>query len=299
MGCCFTAVAGRIPAGGVSTVKSSYNHSSSFSVAASSKDSLPIEGSGVVGRKGCRTGSSGSSGAVSDDILIGVPGNTVHVPGDYATLKEALSHAPAFAGETLIVRISGGTFDAAVIHVPNIRVEGAGPNKTKLVGSLVVMGGVKGCFVSGLSIMCSRGSGVDISGHGSQLELYNCHVTDCDGSGVVAGEGSECNLKGCVVEKNMAHGITGHGANTRIVIADTEVKHNHIHGICAEQGCTIRVRKGVRVRCNGNFGMFASFDQSLIEVLRQQGGVAADESNKAGASGTELGGIVDLDLDTP
>lgn len=235
--------------------------------------------------------------ALSQDILVCVLGATVRIPEDFATLKQALARAPLRARQALTIRMQEGTFDAAVVHVPNVRIVGAGPGKTKLVGSLVVVGGVKGCFVSNLSIMCSRGAGVDVSGLGSQLELSHCRVADCDGSGVVAGEGSECIITGCVVEKNQAHGVAGHGALTNIVITNTKVRYNRAHGVCAEHGCAITLRGGVKVHHNVLYGLFASFDQSRIRVLHQGDAAVNNKANKAGASRAELGGSVELNRD--
>jgi hypothetical protein len=327
MGCCLTAAAKRIPTAESSfvtssaysqssgscapspsssyttTTTSSSSSSSSASSAGSTlkgRGSASAPGAAVIGRSSAAAGTNtaaSSSSTLSSDILVGVFGDTVNVPSDFATLKEALAHAPARARETFTIRMQEGTFNTAVVHVPNVRIMGAGAGKTKLVGSLVVVGGVKGCFVSGVSIMCSRGAGVDLSGRGTQLELSECRVADCDGSGVVAGEGSECTLVGCVVEKNQAHGVTGHGACTHIMVADTEVRYNQAHGVCAEHGCTITLRRGVTVDHNGRCGLFASFDQSRIRVLRQQGAGLADTTNKGGACGAELGGTVEMDDD--
>ena len=232
------------------------------------------------------------SAGSSSDIFLSVQGSTVHVPNDYATLKEALSQVPQQNQERHTILIEEGSFDSIVLHVPNVHIKGSGIDRTKLVGALTVVGGTKGCVVSDLSIMCSRGSGVDISGRESRLHLNNCKIADCDGSGVVVGEGSSCAIVGCIVEKNKAHGITGHGTETQVQIRNTQVRFNSAHGVYSEHGCPIELSGDIAIHHNANNGICAKFDESQVSVLSGERLVLHD--NRGGDIAEELGGKIKM-----
>ena len=185
-------------------------------------------------------------GSVVLVALIGVAsfGATIHVPGDYATIQEAVD--AAVEGDTILV--ATGTYDGFFLDTKIGITLQAEPGA--VITGTVLINDCTDVTLDGFQISSEESDGIVARGCNTNLTIRRCMLVDCHGDGIVlATPGSSCWTLGVVIEEctisgNEGNGITIQG-RTEFVIKDNTISENGVNGIAvgAEAKGTIRDNK--------------------------------------------------------
>lgn len=188
---------------------------------------------------------------------------TLQVPGDVATLAEALEQA---RDRDRIV-LGEGVFDAGLVVNIAVQLEGAGEGKTILQSQamespvLTFGPGSKGATVTGLLF---RPEGFDASENrfpavqvrGGEVSFTDCVFKDGSGHGLEVIEGGLAEAFRCVFEENGWDGMAARGAGSRMVARESRAVGNFAHGfevwdeaVALIHGCTAKsnCRNGILI----------------------------------------------------
>jgi tetratricopeptide (TPR) repeat protein len=162
---------------------------------------------------------------------------TLQVPGDFATLAEAV----AAARDRDRIVVGEGTWTGPVIIDKAITLEGAGRDKTIVEVEAAVSTAAtfgrrsSGARVSGITF---RHRGFDAGPdrfsallvRGAELTMSDCRVADSAGHGLAVVEAGRVVATRCLFENNGWDGVAVRGAGSRIEFTECESTGNFGHG---------------------------------------------------------------------
>ena len=208
----------------------------------------------------------GAQGAVAADGA--APARVLHVPRDHATVQAAVDAADAgdrvvvaagvYSGKVRILNkqveivgvAQGGrvvleyegndhavcvTGAAATVTLSNLTIrQRGGVTNGKNYGAISAVGGstvqVEGCDLSS-----EAGAGVGALQEGTDLQLTNCTVHNCNDSGVQISINATAAVEGCTSRDNGRDGITVQRGASATLRGNT-CTGNQKHGICIYEG---------------------------------------------------------------
>lgn len=181
---------------------------------------------------------------------------TLHVPGDFATVAEAL----ADAHDRDRVVIAEGEWHGPLVVNAAVEIQGAGADKTYVTcpaadGATLTIGpGAKGARVTGIAFRhtsldpaAERFSGVLV--RGGQAAFANCHFLEAAGHGLAVIEGGIASASHCRFSSNGWDGASASGAGSSLEVRDSDVTNNIEHGLDVWEGATGTLSGN---RCDGN-----------------------------------------------
>ncbi|WP_193214773.1 right-handed parallel beta-helix repeat-containing protein, partial [Luteolibacter marinus] len=162
---------------------------------------------------------------------------TIHVPGDYETVPEAV----AAARDRDRVVVAEGTWTGPVIADKSIQLEGAGRDKTIIeveaaVSTAATFGrNAGGARISGITF---RHRGFDAGPNrfsallvrGAEITMNDCRVADSAGHGIAVVDDGRVGASRCVFENNGWDGVAVRGAGSRVEFSECESTGNFGHG---------------------------------------------------------------------
>lgn len=162
---------------------------------------------------------------------------TLQVPGDYATLAEAV----AASRDNDRIAVGEGTWIGPIIVDKAITLEGAGRDKTIVetdaaTGTAATFGRQStGSRVSGITF---RHRGFDpgpnrfsaLQVRGAEVTMNDCRVADSTGHGLAVIEAGRVGATRCAFENNGWDGVSVSGAGSRIEFSECDATGNFGHG---------------------------------------------------------------------
>lgn len=184
---------------------------------------------------------------------------TLQVPGDFATLAEAVA---ASRDRDRIV-IAEGTWDGPVIIDKAITLEGAGRDKTIVEVDAALSAAATfgrhagGSRVSGITF---RHRGFDAGPNrfsallvrGAEVTISDCRVADSAGHGLAVLEAGRMVGTRCLFENNGWDGVAVRGAGSRIEFTDCESTGNFGHGFDVWDGGSAALHGSIARENSGN-----------------------------------------------
>lgn len=184
---------------------------------------------------------------------------TLQVPGDFATLPEAL----AAARDRDRIAVGEGTWTGPIIVDKAVTLEGAGRDKTivevEAATSTAATFGRKasGARVSGITF---RHRGFDpglnrfsaLLVRGAEVTLSDCRMADAAGHGLAVVEAGRVSASRCAFENNGWDGVAVRGAGSRIEFTECESTGNIGHGYDLWDGGTAAIHNSVARENSGN-----------------------------------------------
>ncbi|BCU78188.1 right-handed parallel beta-helix repeat-containing protein [Luteolibacter sp. LG18] len=181
---------------------------------------------------------------------------TLHVPGDFATVAEAL----ADAHDRDRVVIGEGAWQGPLVVNVAVEIQGAGADKTIITcaaadGSVLTVGpAAKGARVSGMTF---RHTSLDAAAErfsavlvrGGQASFANCHFLEGAGHGLALIAGGRGSASHCRFSSNGWDGVSASGAGSSLEVTDSDVTNNIEHGLDLWDGATGTLTGN---RCDGN-----------------------------------------------
>jgi parallel beta-helix repeat protein len=179
--------------------------------------------------------------------------------GQFTSISAALDAAPAGA----VIRVGPGTFDERLVVAKAVTIEGAGADKTTIVGPgdaahpTLRIAGVRGVVVRGLTLTgrgahvaetLAPGAVVDVSD--ASVRFENVAVVGGPASGVVIGQGADVEIVGCLVAGVWNNGISVGPAGDhshRVRIAQCDIRNCWSRGITIGRGNRDVVIEGCRI----------------------------------------------------
>ena len=216
-------------------------------------------------------------GTFSDADGNGVPDacDAINVPGDYATIQEAIDAAP----DGGIIRIGPGTFvENLVIDSHSVRLEGAGRDQTTIDGSatlpVIRVTNVESVYIAGIRITNGRRTGDQIMGGG------------------VSAEGLESlTIEDCLIDQNVSD-YHGGGLCSLDVVMTTILRTDFVDNIAGPiGGCCGSYGGAASFRGQGGGGPCLGASSALLEDCRFI-------DNRAFVEGSGIGGGGALSFDT-
>ena len=170
---------------------------------------------------------------------------TLQVPGDFATLTEAI----ASARDRDRIVVAEGIWAGPVLVDKAITLEGAGRDKTIIeaeapVSTAATFGRqASGARISGITF---RHRGFDAGDNrfsvllvrGAELTVNDCRVADSAGHGLEVMEAGQVAATRCLFENNGRDGVAVRGAGSRIEFTECESNGNFGHGFDLWEGGT-------------------------------------------------------------
>lgn len=168
---------------------------------------------------------------------------TLQVPGDYATLTEAI----ASARDRDRIVVAEGIWPGPVIVDKAVTLEGAGRDKTivevEAPASTAATFGrqATGARISGITF---RHRGFDAGENrfsallvrGAEVTMNDCRVADSSGHGLAVMEAGQVSATRCLFENNGWDGVTVRGPGSRIEFTQCESTGNFGHGFDLWEG---------------------------------------------------------------
>ncbi|MBB5350106.1 tetratricopeptide (TPR) repeat protein [Haloferula luteola] len=234
---------------------------------------------------------------------------TIHVPGEVATLGDALKGARA---KDRIV-LAAGTFEAGVVIDLPVELEGAGLEETVLEShatdapTLTFGPGATGTVIRGLSF---RSTGFDVAElrfpgvqvRGGEVEFSGCAFRDASGNGLEVIDGGLAKASKCLFENNGWDGFAARGKGSRMEALECRSMGNFAHGFEIWDGASARILKSV-ARENTRNGILVDSVADDLEVVGNQlrgnreyglllnAGAAGKVADNA-CRGNQLGGLL-------
>lgn len=225
-------------------------------------------------------------------VRLRVQGQTVHVPGQFDTIQEAICHT-ADGGMVLVadgVYTGSGNRDMSLEGRPmTIRSENGpdlciidceGRERDPHHGFEFYHGEDANSVIDGLRITNAMGAGAAVRCEGSSPEIRNCHIVDCRGMGGIAcgtwtsWAGASPWIVDCVISGNERYGIYCYGGQANPTIS----------------GCVIRVTRTMAYTAMGaaqrlgTVSSAAMVDSESISIMRPMRRSAAASSRETGQS---------------
>ncbi|MFT3991935.1 MAG: right-handed parallel beta-helix repeat-containing protein [Luteolibacter sp.] len=191
-------------------------------------------------------------------------GRTINVPGDYATLAEAI--ADSHDNDRIV--LGEGTWQGPIAVKASVEIQGSGLAKT-----IVECSAADGCAVS-VTAKKVRISGITFRHHtfaegaerysaalvqGGQATFENCRFSNAAGHGLIVIEGGTAQASRCRFSENGWNGAAALGNGSSLVVKECESIHNYQHGIEAWNGAALSVSN---TRCQDNILNGVHFDSS-------------------------------------
>jgi tetratricopeptide (TPR) repeat protein len=184
---------------------------------------------------------------------------TLQVPGDFATLAEAV----AAARDRDRIVVGEGTWQGPVIIDKSITLEGAGRDKTIVeveaaVSTAVTFGRhAGGARASGITF---RHRGFDAGPdrfaallvRGAEVTLSDCRIADSAGHGLAALEAGRVVATRCLFENNGWDGVAVRGAGSRVELTECESTGNFGHGYDIWDGGSAAIHNSIARDNSGN-----------------------------------------------
>lgn len=184
---------------------------------------------------------------------------TVQVPGDFATVAEAV----ASSRDRDRIVIAEGTWEGPVIIDKAITLEGAGRDKTIIeveaeLSTAATFGRhAGGARVSGITF---RHRGFDAGPNrfsallvrGAEVTLSDCRVADSAGHGLAVVEAGRVVATRCLFENNGWDGVAVRGAGSRIEFTECESTGNFGHGYDIWDGGSAAIHGSIARDNSGN-----------------------------------------------
>ncbi len=180
----------------------------------------------------------------------------LQVPGEFATLDEAL--ASARARDTIVV--AAGTWTGPLVVDVEVEIRGAGAGETIVEcsaenGSAFTVGpDAKGVIVSGITFrQQSFAAGNDrfsaVLVRGGEATFSDCVFTLASGHGLAVIEGGRAIVSRCKSTENGWNGVAAIGKDSTLEVRESEAIENFEHGIESWDGAAVVL---VNNRCQGN-----------------------------------------------
>jgi tetratricopeptide (TPR) repeat protein len=181
---------------------------------------------------------------------------TLQVPGEFATLDEAL----ASARDRDRIVVGAGTWTGPLVANVAVEIRGAGADETMVEcspenGSAFTVGpDAKGVIVSGISfrhdsfaVGQDRYSAVLV--RGGEATFSDCVFTRASGHGLAVIEGGRSIVSRCKFIENGWNGVAAIGKGSTLEVRESEALSNFEHGIESWDGAAVVL---VNNRCEGN-----------------------------------------------
>lgn len=184
---------------------------------------------------------------------------TVQVPGDFATVAEAV----ASSRDRDRIVIAEGTWEGPIIIDKAITLEGAGRDKTIIevaaeLSTAATFGRhAGGARVSGITF---RHRGFDAGPNrfsallvrGAEVTLNDCRIADSAGHGLAVVEAGRVVATRCLFENNGWDGVAVRGAGSRIEFTECESTGNFGHGYDIWDGGSAAIHGSIARDNSGN-----------------------------------------------
>ena len=184
---------------------------------------------------------------------------TLQVPGDFATLAEAV----ASSRDRDRIVIAEGTWDGPVIIDKAITLEGAGRDKTIVEVEAALSAAATfgrhagGARVSGITF---RHRGFDAGPNrfsallvrGAEVTISDCRVADSAGHGLAVLEAGRMVATRCLFENNGWDGVAVRGAGSRVEFTECESTGNFGHGYDVWDGGSAAIHGSIARDNSGN-----------------------------------------------
>jgi len=168
------------------------------------------------------------------------PCSLIHVPGQCATLSQAIARASTQRGPTRIVIASGTYFmpsDTVVVGKNDLVIQGAGSESTHIHkvgyhGKLRISDRTKNVTIEGIHLCCAgTGNGIEIL-NGSSVVLKSVKISGA-GFGVYINGGSNVEIYDSTITNSSCTGVCVDNVGTKCSIFDSCITHNNSHGCFA------------------------------------------------------------------
>ncbi|MES2475753.1 MAG: right-handed parallel beta-helix repeat-containing protein [Verrucomicrobiota bacterium] len=201
---------------------------------------------------------------------------TLQVPGEFATLDEALANA---RDKDRIV-VAAGIWKGPLVMDVAVEIRGAGAAETIVecppeMGSALTVGpAAKGVRVSGVSFRhASFAVGKDrfsaVLVRGGSATFSDCLFHHASGHGLAVIEAGQAELSRCVSSDNGWNGVAVVGEGSRLEMRESAALNNFEHGIESWQGAAAVL---INNRCEGNSrnGIHADNGLASVEISGNQ-----------------------------
>jgi hypothetical protein len=232
---------------------------------------------------------SGSNATAQKIVTVCPPG--LQKSCDYTSILAAIIADTTPGGST--IRVQAGTYKESLRIEKGLTLEGDGPGKTILEGSINIFTGRAAILVTGFTV---KGQGIQVV-DSSAVALQNNEIIESGGDGLMIVNRSIVTVRGTTIKKSRGSGIAVVLDSTAIISA-SEVVSNSGDGIssitskvilmdnviAANRGCGIRADQGSQLFGGGNRGggVLVPKDFATIQEAIDKWPIAGREPNSSG-----------------
>jgi parallel beta-helix repeat protein len=228
----------------------------------------------------------------------------IAVPGQCATLWQALQRCIASNGRVKMIRVDEGDYEmgkeSIVIDVSMVHIKGAGRGLTRFhrndnIAKFQVSGGARNVFLEGLSMFgMGAGDGVVVLG-GASLRLDDVEISKVGGFGVHVGAAGNCEIIECEISNNGCPGVWVDGKDSFCFVRNTNIHSNNSDGCFAVNGGHCVLNGAVKVHGNTGFGIGAEGNGTLTIRTNEKLGFAVRNNKGASQRKEADGGRIIID----
>jgi hypothetical protein len=171
--------------------------------------------------------------------------NVIRVPQGCPTVQKAMDLAVIFSERKeyteavpLKIRLEMGVHEIVgngnrvIVTCSHITFVGKGKHQTTIRGGFQVANQQNVTF-EGLTITSPRGNGLRLSGSETTVDVLECVVKECGGTGMFVGEGATVAATQCEFMENGGKGVSCYAADTKARLNECQVHQNRGDGLWA------------------------------------------------------------------
>jgi len=216
--------------------------------------------------------------------------NVIRVPQGCPTVEKAMALAEVFSGkkeytegdplkiqlEEGVHEIVGDQYGKMTVTCSHITFVGKGKDQTTIRGGFIVENQQHVTFeeltitnphpFEGLAVTNPRGAGLDLKGSETNVDVLNCVVKECGGSGMVVYAGATVTATQCEFMENGVHGVFCDDATTKARLNDCTMHNNGDNGLNAWDHAVVDLH-GTKtdIHSNKNRGIYAE-DRAKVNI---------------------------------
>jgi hypothetical protein len=196
--------------------------------------------------------------------------NLIRVPQGCLTVDKAMDLAVIFSerkeytgADPLKIRLEKGVHQIVGYHdegyhlktlivaCSHIAFVGEGKDHTTISGGFEVDNQRNVTFEE-LTITAPRGSGLELSGSETNVDMLKCAVKECGGTGMFVIEGATVTATQCEFMENGVNGVVCNSANTKTRLNDCKIYQNGRDGLVALDHAAVVDLHGTRTEIHSN-----------------------------------------------
>lgn len=200
------------------------------------------------------------------------------VPEDVPNLDVAMEVARLFSSRKVYTRentvkimlgageheVDGNNFKQLVVTCNNVTFTGRGTSKTTVRGGLTITNRMN-VFLEHLNVTNPEGQGFVMEGGETHVEVLECTVKECGGTGIIVGSGATVVATRCEFMEN-SRGVLAKDRNTKVRLNDCTMHHNTAGGLKAVNHAVVDLYgENTDIHSNNGFGIYAH-DHGKVQI---------------------------------